>query len=258
MNNQYNQCKDYADKNNYKIIESFKEIGSAKNINKLPILTNIVNKFHEITLLIRSVSRFSRNTLQGWEYFEILRKSNVKLIFTVDNLMIDYKNPHIMNRFRNLMSEAEMESAIASKRQKDSITFRRLMGGYIGGVPYGFKLVNKSGVSKLVKDKNENNITDFIKAAREGKCNSRILSNKMSKISSIKEDILFLDYDGETVINRFDKNYTLTYLEIANLLNEYNVKNRGKYDRGSVSRIYNKENLKKRKINNLAKILVKH
>lgn len=254
LKNQYNQCKEYADKNNYQIIESFEEVGSAKNIKKLPVLTNIVNNYYDITLLIRSVSRFSRNTLQGLEYFHILTNSNVKLIFTVDNLIIDLKNPHVMNRFRNLMSEAEMESAIASKRQKDSIRFRKLMGAYVGGVPFGFKLKNDSGISKLVIDDKENNIIKFIKEARIGKINSRKLSELMFKISNSKTPIEFIDYDGKTVIERFnkDKPFTLTYAEIADLLNDYNVKNRSKEWKAiSVSRIFNKENNKKRKIKKL-------
>jgi DNA invertase Pin-like site-specific DNA recombinase len=254
LNNQYNQCKDYADKNNYKIIESFKEIGSAKYIYKLPILTEIVNNYHDITLLIRSVSRFSRNTKQGLEYYEKLKESNVKLIFTVDNLIINNNNPHIMNRFRNLISEAEMESAIASKRQLDSIKFRRQMGGHIGGIPYGYKLENKTGISKLIIDKNEQNVIKFIKAAREGKTNSRKLSMLIFKISQFKDNIEFIDYDGETIIERFNNKYTLSYNEISNLLNEYKVNNRGKiWKTSTIYRILNKDKIKKRKINKLVK-----
>jgi DNA invertase Pin-like site-specific DNA recombinase len=254
LNNQYNQCKEYADKNNFEIVKTFEEIGSAKKLYKLPILTKIVNEYHDITLLIRSVCRYSRNTRQGLEYYEKLKESNVKLIFAIDNLIINNNNPHIMNRFRNLMSESEMESAIASKRQKDSIKFRKQMGGYVGGIPYGFKLENKTGISKLVINKQEQNIISFINAARKGESNSRKLSQLMCKISKLKDKIEFIDSDGETVIERFKKKYTLTYNEISNLLNDFEVNNRGReWKASSVYRIFNKEKIKKRKIINLAK-----
>ena len=64
------------------------------------------------------------------------------------------------------------------------------------------------------------------------------------------EDIEFIDIDGISKIQEFDKPKTLTYEEIAELLNIYKIRKRGKkWTANSVANIINDSTRNESKIN---------
>jgi len=246
------QCEDYAKNNNLKIIKFYQEVYSAKDMRKLKILNELINTNGNVILLVRSVSRFSRNVSQGIEYYNKMKERNILPIFVQDNLIVD-DNPHNLARYISLLSTAQLESEIISQRVKNNLNTIRQLGGHVGSLEYGFKSKEKDGIRVKVINQYEQDVIKFILCAKKGNCTSRILSILMYKISkdNQKVPIYFYDKDG-SIIRKFDNPYTLTYQEISNLLNDYNVTHRGKsWTSSSIGRICNKKIITKRKLNRL-------
>ena len=137
------------------------------------------------------------------------------------------------------MSLATLESDVLSHRiRKNNKTL--LKHGWMFGVPkYGFKTRFSNGIRKIVKSPVEQNIINFIITARTD-TNPLKLNMILKRIlPKEKNPIVFLDKDYK-IIKSFDKPNTLTFSEIADLLNEYKITNRSykQWTSGSVNRIF--------------------
>ena len=86
------------------------------------------------------------------------------------------------------------------------------------------------------------NRIDFINQARNG-TSCKLLNTKLKKIIPNADPIEFYDADGVTKIKYFNKSNTLSFGEIADILNDYDIRKRGKYwTASSVNGIFNKSN----------------
>ena len=253
IESQLNKCNDYCFKKNINNVEYKSEITSAKNINKQYELMNILKMNNVKNIIFYNVSRFSRNSIGALNFLDSCKSKDIKLHFVEENIMTG----HIMDdhRLRMALSDSQLEHERIKERAKLSISIRKEKGWEFGNAEFGNKINFKNGVRKKTKDSYENNIIKFVVIARET-VNCNTLNKQLLKINPKNiTPIKFYDVDGNE-ISRFDKPYTLTYQEIADLLNDYGVKKRNKeWSSNMVQYVYNMEkkkfvkNLKKLKIN---------
>ena len=91
-----------------------------------------------------------------------------------------------------------------------------------------------------MKSPSEKKIIDLIINLRLGVTNSKKINKQIKQITNNNNisDIKFYDIDNNE-IDIFDKPFTLTYTEIANILNDYNIKNRNKlFVKSAISNIF--------------------
>lgn len=92
-------------------------------------------------ILVKSVSRFARNTVEGLFYIRELKKLNVNIIFEEDNIETKDMQDEMIVTFHNCLSEEE--SRAISRRIRWGIKKRWEMGAYItASAPYGYLLQN--------------------------------------------------------------------------------------------------------------------
>ena len=125
------------------ILETFSEIGSARNPANLEAQTKMVKKMtarknQKTCILVYSVSRFSRNTNQGLEMLQRLH-ANDCYVFSVSENISSYET-----KFTELLAQAQQHSDQLSIVVRDSIARRRAQGEFVGIVPYGFKRDGKT------------------------------------------------------------------------------------------------------------------
>ena len=96
-------------------------------------------------VLVKSVFRFARNSLECIESVRELRDSGVSVFFENDNIDTDKMNSEMMLYIKSAF--AQSESISHSRRMITSVRMRMENGNYFGGsVPYGYRMVDKEFV----------------------------------------------------------------------------------------------------------------
>ena len=201
---------------------------------------NIFRDYENINLIIYNVSRFTRDSLNGIKIYSLCQKKNITIHFVDDLLKSD--NIHDLHQIRRRLSDATYESDRYDRISKSNRLLRN-MGWYFGNPKFGYKIKFVKTIRKKVINKYEKNIIEFITKARIGSCSSLELNQVLKKIKPEETNpIVFLENDTK-IINSFSKQYTLTFGEIADLLNEYEIYNRNRpWNAQSVNRVYNNNN----------------
>ena len=240
LNMQTQLCLSYLSKKGITLNNFYKEISSAYN-GKQPILNELLDTNNDSTLYVLNVSRFSRNIVNGCSLLEKAKNNNIKIIFIEEDL--DSTKISNLHMLRTKISESQYESDVLSNRLTSRNKLKRSRGWEFGTPEYGKKAkLNINDIRKIVLSKEEQFVIDFIVEARNG-CSCKKLNNRLKKINKKADPINFYDSDGVTKINYFDKSNTLTYQEIADLLNDYDISKRGKeWTSSSVSRTFNQYN----------------
>lgn len=149
LDSQEFSCMEYANQNNFNVVKVFKEVGSAHySTLNLSVLNSLITSYTDFTLIVYSVDRLSRNTNNAEYLFNTFRANNINVVSVSEHFNV------LENRavFYNRVQLAQNESDLISQRVKRSIDFRKAKGDYIGGVPYGKKLIS----IVLKKDRNVN------------------------------------------------------------------------------------------------------
>ena len=189
-------------------------------------------------MYVLNISRFSRNIINGLDLIQRANKNNINIIFIEEELNTANKNS--IHQIRVKLSEAQMESETISNRISKLNNILLEKGWKFGAAEFGKRATNVGGVRTFLYNNEEKKIIDFIIEAREG-LSAVKLNNKLRKIDKNFAPINFYDSDGITKISYFDKSKTLSFSEIADLLNDYGIKKRGKdWTSSMVSSIYNK------------------
>ena len=239
IENQLHNCTNYCLKNNLNIINHISEVVSAKNIQKQKQLLNLLNN-NNINIIFYNISRFSRNTSDGLNFLNECKQKKINLHFVEENLA--YTHYMDMHRLRVGLSQSEFESNTISNRITSNNSILRNKGWKFGVPIFGTQSVFQNGVRNFITNKDENEIIKLIILAREGKTSCRNLNKQLKIIlPNNKEPIEYYDYEKDEAIEHFDIAYTLTFGEIANLLNSYNISIRGsEWNADKVNRVYNK------------------
>ena len=216
-------CENFLISNSMELSDTFEEVSSAFN-GKQKVLENIIETKQNSNVIIKNISRFSRNVLYGMSLIEKAKSRNIIFWFVDDQL--NTSNPTNYHQIRVKMSEAQLESENISKRSKDAIKVKKARGWKFGKAKFGYKAVIENGIRKMKSNFVERKIVDFISEARYGR-SCRVLNLKLKGILINAPPIFFYDKNGNRIEN-FDSPKTLTYKEISDLLNSYSILNRGK------------------------------
>lgn len=237
IENQLNMCNEYCKKLNLEVVNSVSEIKSGKNINKQNELQKIISENSNINIIFYNITRFSRNTGQAIDFINKCIDKKIKLHFAEENFTIDHYMD--MHRLRLGLSQAEYELNVISNRIKSNNKVLKNKGWKFGLAKYGKKAIFRNGIRGFVINNYEKEIINFIIMARVGDVSCKKLNIQLNKIiPNNKDPIEFWDEDKK--IEVFKKKFTLTFAEIADLLNSYNIKARcGSWNSGKVNRIFN-------------------
>lgn len=154
--------KEYCQKNEINVVKCVTEVYSARNMGKmkgLQYLMNIASSGQ--TIYVYDISRFSRNIQHGLNILDDLSKKNVSIFSVTEK--IDWTNSHAKHQFRLLLCSSTYESEKLSFKVKQSVSYRRSKGHYIGGAPFGYKTeFDDKRIRQLKENKDEMKIIDNI------------------------------------------------------------------------------------------------
>lgn len=141
------------------ILETFSEVGSARKPDNLEMQNKMIKKLsgrknNSTCILVYSVSRFSRNKIQGMQMLESLH-ANDCYVFSVSENASSHDE-----KFVELLTQAQQQSDQLSIVVRDSIERRRKQGEFIGPVPYGFK---RDGKSIHINESEKDGLKVFVK-----------------------------------------------------------------------------------------------
>lgn len=250
---QESECKNYALKYNFNILDVIKETGSARQMKNLKKLTRLINDNRDINIVIYSVDRFCRNTVDAINILPKLEKRNITLISVTDSINLNTASGK--HAFRQRVSAAELESDLISERVKRSISFRKRNNCYVGGAQsYGFKTVSSDlmiddsirKVKTKVEDLKEQSVIAFICNVMYCNYTSNGFSLELYKVLDIYNldniPVFFFEHeiDNETNESKIQTAF-ITAEMIADVLNDYTIKKRKNYwTISSVKSVYSK------------------
>ncbi len=145
------ECKNYAKRENLKILKIFREEGaSAKSTNR-PQLQNLIkycveNKKNVDCIIVWRFDRFTRKLEDQIELFSKLQKYGITVISATEN---NERNA-TGNLMRNIIgSFAQYENDVKSERVKAGMQQAFLEGNWLWKAPIGYKMIDR----KLYPDK---------------------------------------------------------------------------------------------------------
>ena len=224
-------CVEFCNKFFLNIREIAIEKVSAYKGKKQNALNDIINKYENINLIVFSVDRFSRKNENATEFIDKMNLKKINLIAVKDNINLNTAFGKF--EFRRLLNMSQYEAELISERVKNSVKYRKENGIHIGRIPYGYNKIDK----KLVKNSLEQEVIKFIIKNVKTKSTSAKLSsalyNLMTKINMNVNDftpILFTKEDNQFEYKAFKEHEHLkiTYSSMAEILNDYNIKNKEK------------------------------
>lgn len=205
-------------------------VGSAWKKDNLQILKDKLNKDVDM-LVCYSLDRLSRSIAYTIPFLTELMDLGINLVSVCDNT--DISTP---SGWRNLMTsiiEAEFSSRLLSSKIKRSVAFRKRLGGHVGGIPIGKKLVPKivkdpeTGrditIKVLANDSTLDNTTRLIhdiNNAFDKHTSCKTLTTTIRKLCSDATPIQYYDEHG----NPIEKlSQPLGTHNIADLLNDFGI-----------------------------------
>jgi DNA invertase Pin-like site-specific DNA recombinase len=213
---QEEKCTNYCKNKNMIIHQIHKEYNSGYGRQK--ILTEIINKYKNINLIISDVSRFSRSIAYGHTLFKICLKKNIILHFVKEEYILT-PDTYEDSLFNHSLVKSENEWNNIRFNIINNIKMRRQNSMVLGKTPFGYDCINK----KLEKNKDFNAIALII-----------YLRNGIKSVNEIREILKIFDSDistfkffdeNENQILYFNKPFILGNTEIKNILNDCKVSN---------------------------------
>ena len=221
---------------NILIHKVYQEVSSAYKGKQIK-LNEIFNNHKNANLYILNISRFSRNLENAINFIKIAKEKNITIFFIDEDLNTNsFEHQH---RIRSKLSLSQYESEMIGERTRKRSRMMRDMGYQLGNPKYGFKKSNKR--ARFEHNKKEQSIINLVNTLHKS-TSSTVVNKALKQVNVSFDPIEFLDSDGTTVINDFDKTNTLNYQSIADLLNDYGIKKRQReWTSNSVSSLIRKE-----------------
>lgn len=165
IENQIERLKEYAEKNNLVIVDSYIDEGYSAGTKKRPELQRMLGDLHRFELIIfTKLDRFTRNVLDANQMVNEFNRLGISIKAVDED--IDTSTADGMFDFNLKVSLAQRELAKGSERIKTVFEYKVKHGQPISGnVPVGFKIeTNEQGMKKIVIDKEQEPfIRDFYK-----------------------------------------------------------------------------------------------
>jgi DNA invertase Pin-like site-specific DNA recombinase len=231
LESQLFDCMNYARTNNYNIVSTYTEVGSAYKYranSKLEQLTSEIEKSNNAQkidkLIFYSIDRFSRNALLGLSYLDRLKKFGI----TVESVTEPINQDSPFGRYQTtmLLSNGQLYSEMLGATSKKAKEYKKSTQNNVGRAGFGYVLQVCDNKRVLVPDENEQQIIKLIIGLREGTMTSAEATEIIYKYIDMNNWMPIEFYDGDTKIQKLSP-YKITYTDIANLLNEYEVFRRG-------------------------------
>ena len=156
IENQVERLKEYAEKNNLVIVDSYIDEGYSAGSKKRPELQRMLGELHRFELIIfTKLDRFTRNVLDANEMVNEFNRRGISIKAIDED--IDTSTADGMFDFNLKVSLAQRELAKGSERIKTVFEYKVKHGQPISGnVPVGFKIeTNEQGIKKVVIDKEQ-------------------------------------------------------------------------------------------------------
>lgn len=165
IGNQIERLREYAEKNNLVIVDSYIDEGYSAGTKKRPELQRMLGELHRFELIIfTKLDRFTRNVLDANEMVNEFNRLGISIKAIDED--IDTSTADGMFDFNLKVSLAQRELAKGSERIKTVFDYKVKHGQPISGnVPVGFKIETQAdGTKKVVIDKEQEPfIRDFFK-----------------------------------------------------------------------------------------------
>lgn len=222
-------CQEYINKHfpNFDCygIKFYTDVGSSyydKNvlINLNKIIKNISNQTNSL-ILVRDISRLGRNTFQVFNLLRKIRKTNSYIIGIEENLCYNYSR--LMDKkFYHKIIDSEENSDIKSSNSINRIKKIKLMGGYIGKVPYGTQIIKKNNIPYIYKNLDEINTIQTIKKIFL-KYLDIVKTVKYLKKSNIKyrNNVDWTEKQIINIVNKFFPNLTQNNNKNSDFIDKY-------------------------------------
>ncbi len=230
LESQIQQMKQYISEQVFcdtnQINEPITEVGSASHPEKLKKLNNLIEHVSQLSksvIVVHAYDRFSRNVCWALIQIQKLKNANCTVVSITEPL--NYSIPSGYHQLVTIFNNAELDSRNKGKKVKDAITYKKSLGGFTGKAPFGFKLINdeEQKIKKLAVNETEQIVINIIKGMRDTTFTVESWRNFVFPIlnEKYKEDIEF-DYDEKGNVKEPG------FGNIADILNDYNITNRGK------------------------------
>lgn len=230
---QLQECKKYCEENNLLVVKKVQEICSARDMNKLKNLLEIINNYKDVNLVIFEPTRFSRNPKDYHNILPYLIEKNIVLHFVQGKLVSDNNNHKKI--ISSLIIDGQIESENLSRRIKTSIKFRKLNDVFCPSVSrYGYsycKISKKQNINPT-----ENLVCELIKKLYYGGSAESI--NKLLILITGNPEHKIYDYKNESVKVLQVQYGNLSINDVKEFLNYAQIYKRGKpWTNYSVKRI---------------------
>jgi DNA invertase Pin-like site-specific DNA recombinase len=170
-------CRKFCQEKGLKVLNVFTETGSARDIEKLDVLMNILYNYSNVNVIVYSIDRLCRNTIQGERLFRSLESKNINIISIVDTQLTSSFEKFSVNHevWANGILYAQHESDLISQRVRRSVAFRKSKGDHIGNPCYGRKIV---WVPEVKTKEYTKNLIDYNSSGPAPKCVLDIINSK--------------------------------------------------------------------------------
>lgn len=164
LETQEDTCREYCHKNGIPVVSVDREVGSARNLDKLAVHRRLSRTIPAgDVLVVYNVSRFSRNLFQGLVVINKLKARGVKVHAVMEGC--GYEGVAERHMFNTTLCFTEHQSSTLSENIRKNVAYRRRMGHTIGNAPYGMKAVRvgPNNIRKFIEEPAETNVIKYIK-----------------------------------------------------------------------------------------------
>jgi site-specific DNA recombinase len=179
IKNQQQLLRNYANQNGYtEFIEIADEGFSGKNINRpgFTQMLDLVKQKKINSVIVYSLSRFARNTMDTLRTIEVLTKHNVTFISLSEKIETDTA----VGKFfiSVLASLSELERNQISERTKSALMYKKSKNELIGQLMFGYDCFDGKNLTENIE---EQNTLRLMKELRERKYSYSQIANYLTE-----------------------------------------------------------------------------
>ncbi len=180
LKNQIHKLHQYCQLNNLNDVEVITETKSGKNISNregFQRMIELIKTNDYSNVVVYSLSRFGRNTVDVLKTVELFNKYNVSFHSLSENLNTQSSTGKFFLTVLSGLSQLEREQI--SERVSDVLKYKKERGERIGQIAFGFRY--DESINKVVKDKNESYTINLIKKLRKIGYSFQDIANELVK-----------------------------------------------------------------------------